>query len=60
MGLVSVGVTGDQGFNRIRIPDFYPEGTENTLVLGSRFGNALFWVQSWGVVWKSLDLRLKI
>lgn len=30
MGLVSVGVTGDQGFNRIRIPDFHPGGTENT------------------------------
>lgn len=39
MGLVSVGVTWDQGFNGVRIPESSTlMGAENTWILGSKLG----------------------
>lgn len=49
MGLERVRVTWNQGFDRVRMPESSVlMGAGNTWVLGSRFGNALIWVQSWG------------
>ena len=51
MGLVSVGVTWDQGFNGVRIPESSTlMGAENTWIL----------VPSWGGVWKSLGSGFRI
>lgn len=42
MGLVSVGVTWDQGFNGVRIPESSTlMGVENTWILGSKLGLGL-------------------
>lgn len=56
MGLVSVGVTWDQGFNWVRIPESSTQmGAENTWILGSKLG--------WGLEkpWSRVqDLRIAV